>query len=71
VIEGKLHAADVDTLQTIELLKSMWSKYPQLSTMTFEELNSFQMKVHKKWASNFNKYLLKNGKTPNISERWI
>lgn len=67
---GTMHTADVDVSATLDVLRALAEKYPQLADTSLEELHQQQMVWHREWAENFNQFLEKKGKTPDVSTSW-
>ncbi|QPK80917.1 DNA polymerase III subunit epsilon [Schaalia sp. ZJ405] len=64
------HTAEVDVAMTLDVLAAMVDKHPKLAAMTAEELHSFQVIEHRKWAENFMEFLRRNGKEAHIDPNW-
>lgn len=67
---GLLHTSEVDTMFALELLYALVDTYPQLQEMSLEELYEFQAQAHYNWATNYNKWRLKQGYEGLIPTTW-
>src|SRR5699024_2202959 len=67
---GRLHTADVDASATLDVMRALAAKHPQLAASTLEELHREQTGWHLRWAEGMNQWLTKKGKTPDVSTAW-
>lgn len=67
----QLHQSDVDVSMTLELLRAMVVKYPQLNEMSLMELHDFERAAHYRWAADFSDWLVSKGKAPLDSVNWL
>lgn len=51
-----LHAADVDVVATLDVLRAIVAAFPQIAAMTAAELHALQVDAHRAWATNFNEW---------------
>jgi DNA polymerase-3 subunit epsilon len=66
-----LHAADADVVATLDLLEAMVAAFPELDTMTLDELYAFQVAKHREWAEDFNDWRRRQGLPgPGASTVW-
>ena len=49
-----LHTADVDVLATLDVLRAIALRFPEIATMSLDELHDRQIVEHRSWAQNFN-----------------
>ncbi|MFE5776565.1 exonuclease domain-containing protein [Brachybacterium sp. NPDC056505] len=70
VTDGRLHTADVDVSGTLDVLRAQVAAFPQLGGTTLAELHQQQIAWHLDWAKNFNEFLQKKGKTPDVPLSW-
>ncbi|MGP9680495.1 MULTISPECIES: exonuclease domain-containing protein [unclassified Brachybacterium] len=68
--DGQLHTADVDVSATLDVLRAIVAKHPQLAASSLADLHREQISWHRTWAENFNKFLEKKGKTPDVNTSW-
>ena len=68
--DGRLHTADVDVSATLDVMRALAAKHPQLAASTLEELHREQTGWHLRWAEGMNQWLTKKGKTPDVSTAW-
>jgi len=68
--DGRLHTADVDVSATLDVLRAIVAKHPQLAASSLADLHREQISWHRTWAENFNKFLEKKGKTPDVTISW-
>lgn len=69
-IPESLHDAEVDTLATLHLLRKMVQKYPQLASMSDEQMLQWQAEHYTSWARGLNKWKKSKGYSGSIPERW-
>lgn len=65
------HAADVDALLTLNLLRAMTKVHPQITQMPASELHEFQRAGHAEWAKDFESYLRSVGRRTRIGRTWF
>lgn len=68
--DGRLHTADVDVSATLDVLRAIVAKHPQLAASSLADLHREQISWHRTWAENFNTFLEKKGKTPDVTISW-
>lgn len=68
--DGRLHTADVDVSATLDVLRAIVAAHPQVGASALEDLHREQIGWHRSWAENFNEFLKKKGKTPDVSTTW-
>lgn len=68
--DGQLHTADVDVSATLDVLRAIVAKHPQLAASSLADLHREQIGWHRTWAENFNEFLKKKGKTPDVNTSW-
>jgi len=51
-----LHAADVDVVATLDVLRAIARAHPQIAAMTAAELHTLQVGAHRAWATSFNEW---------------
>lgn len=68
---GTLHTADADVAATLDVLDLIIAKYPELGQMALPDLHSYQARAHHQWATNFNQYLTKIGRTADVGTTWL
>lgn len=69
-VEGSMHAADVDVIATLDVLEALLAAYPQVGMGNLEQVHDFQVRGHREWASSFNRWLARQGRTPDADESW-
>lgn len=68
--DGTMHTADVDVSMTLDVLRAMAAKYPQLADSTLSQLHQQQITMHREWAENFNDFLRRKGKEADVNTVW-
>ncbi|GAA1285507.1 exonuclease domain-containing protein [Brachybacterium alimentarium] len=68
--DGRLHTADVDVSATLDVLRAIVAKHPQIAASSLADLHREQVGWHRTWAENFNEFLKKKGKTPDVNTSW-
>jgi DNA polymerase-3 subunit epsilon len=66
-----LHTADVDVVAALDVLAAMVGHYPVLSDLSLADLHTSQARAHHDWATNFNDWLARKGRTPDVNPTWI
>lgn len=69
-VPDDLHTAEVDVATTLHVLIAMTTAYPELARKTLENLQSYQAGAHKDWAANFNSWLARQGRPPDVDLAW-
>lgn len=70
VMDGRMHTADVDVSATLDVLRALVDAFPQLRTSSLSDLHQQQITWHRDWAQNFNQFLERKGKTPDVPLDW-
>lgn len=68
--DGRLHTADVDVSATLDVLRAIVAAHPQVGVSSLEDLHQQQISWHRSWAENFNEFLRKKGRTPDVNLDW-
>lgn len=68
--DGRLHTADVDVSATLDVLRGIVARNPDLAGIGLDELHRRQMTLHRDWAENFNEFLRRKGKAGDVSTVW-
>ena len=68
--DGRLHTADVDVSATLDVLRAIVTAHPQVGASSLEDLHQQQISWHRTWAENFNEFLKKKGRTPDVNVDW-
>lgn len=68
--DGRLHTADVDVSATLDVLRAIIAAHPQVGASSLEDLHQQQISWHRSWAENFNEFLKKKGRTPDVNLDW-
>lgn len=63
------HTADGDVAHTLQVLRAITDKHPQLLEMPPEELHRAQVEWHAEWAQNFEEFLRGKGRSDATIER--
>lgn len=67
-----LHNAEADVAVTLEVLRTLLSKYPELTEMSRAELMAYQAAAHREWAENFNQWRSSKGLPgPGAELTWL
>lgn len=61
VASGDLHAADVDVEATLDVLRAMIARFPELAQVPLSSMHERQIRAHFAWARSFNEWLQANG----------
>lgn len=70
VMDGRMHTADVDVSATLDVLRAQVDAFPKLRDTSLEELYRQQITWHREWAENFNQFLERKGRTPDVPLSW-
>lgn len=65
-----LHTAEVDVVATLDLLTAMARVHPELAAMSLRDLHTYQVRAHRAWAENFNRWLRSRGRVPDADPAW-
>lgn len=66
-----LHTADVDVLATLDVLRAIARRFPEVAAMSLDELHDRQVLEHRSWAQNFNAWRAGQGFTgPGAELYW-
>lgn len=68
--DGRMHTADVDVSATLDVLRGIISRHPELGRATLAEVHQRQIALHRDWAENFNDYLRRKGKPADVEVLW-
>lgn len=68
--QENLHSADVDVSATLDVLRAMAVKYPELGSTALGELHQYQITARREWAENFNRWLQSKGRVPDADPSW-
>lgn len=68
--DGRLHTADVDVSSTLDVLRAIVDAHPKVGASSLEDLHREQIAWHRAWAENFNQFLERKGKTPDVPLSW-
>lgn len=68
--DGRLHTADVDVSATLDVLRAIVAAHPQIGVSSLADLHREQISWHRSWAENFNQFLQKKGRTPDVNLNW-
>ncbi|MCL1898942.1 MAG: exonuclease domain-containing protein [Promicromonosporaceae bacterium] len=72
LVADNLHAADVDVLATLEVLRAIVAKYPALGATPLSDLHEAQRQAHRAWAESFNEWLARqNPDREGASLDWV
>ncbi len=61
VATGELHAADVDVDATLDVLRALINRFPELAEVDLQAMHERQIRAHFHWARKFNEWLVVNG----------
>ena len=65
-----MHTADVDVSATLDVLRAIVAIHSQVGASTLADLHREQISWHRTWAENFNQFLTKKGRTPDVNVNW-
>ncbi|MGP9694574.1 exonuclease domain-containing protein [Brachybacterium sp. AOP25-B2-12] len=68
--DGRMHTADVDVSATLDVLRGIIARHPDLGAAPLAEVHQRQIALHRDWAENFNDFLRRKGKTPDVEVVW-
>lgn len=68
--DGRMHTADVDVSATLDVLRGIVAKHRDLADASLAEVHQRQIGLHRDWAENFNDFLRRKGKNPDVSTVW-
>lgn len=58
-----LHTADVDVLATLDVLRAIAQRFPEVASMSLDALHDRQVVAHRSWAQSFNAWRTDQGLT--------
>ncbi|WP_144016796.1 exonuclease domain-containing protein [Beutenbergia cavernae] len=61
VSTGELHAADVDVTATLDVLRALVGRFPELAEVPLPQMHARQIRAHRGWALGFNRWLREQG----------
>lgn len=64
------HDAHADVTATLAVWQAMVDAHPFLRVTSLRKLHEIQIDAHAQWAQSLNRYLARNGKTPDADGRW-
>ena len=68
---ANLHTADVDVLATLDVLRALTRAFPEITTMSLDDLHDLQVRAHRTWAEGFNLWRAGQGLTgPGAELTW-
>ncbi len=70
VQDGRLHTADVDVSATLDVLRGIIARNPDLAAAELAEVHQRQIALHRDWAENFNEFLRRKGKPGDVVTVW-
>lgn len=68
--DGRMHTADVDVSATLDVLRGIVARHRELGEASLAEVHQRQIGLHRDWAENFNDFLRRKGKNPDVSTVW-
>lgn len=68
--EEDAHGSAADALASARIAWKIAKKYPDVGGMSLAALQTWQAERHRAWAENFGAYLIKQGKTDDVSREW-
>ncbi|MDO5661826.1 MAG: exonuclease domain-containing protein [Brachybacterium sp.] len=68
--DGRMHTADVDVSATLDVLRAILERHPDVAGADLEDVHRRQVTLHREWAENFNQFLERKGKTGDVSTVW-
>ncbi|WP_347040686.1 exonuclease domain-containing protein [Brachybacterium nesterenkovii] len=68
--DGRMHTADVDVSATLDVLRGIVARHRELGEAPLAEVHQRQIGLHRDWAENFNDFLRRKGKNPDVSTVW-
>jgi DNA polymerase III subunit epsilon len=69
--EAALHSADVDVLATLDVLRALAQRFPELAETSLDVLHDHQVGAHRRWAESFNDWRRTQGLTgPGAELTW-
>lgn len=68
--EDDAHNSDADALASARIAYKIARRYPVVGTMPLAALMQWQADRHRAWAESFGAYLVKSGKTDDVSRDW-
>lgn len=60
----------MDVSATLDVLRAIVTAHPQVGASSLEDLHQQQITWHRSWAENFNEFLKKKGRNPDVSLDW-
>lgn len=68
--DGRLHTADVDVSATLDVLRGIVARHPELAGAGLDEVHRRQVSLHRDWAENFNEFLRRKGRPADVNTVW-
>lgn len=56
-----LHSADVDVAATLDVLRAMATRFPEMADVPLDRLHDVQAGAHRRWATSFNAWRVSQG----------
>ncbi|WP_167202362.1 exonuclease domain-containing protein [Actinomyces respiraculi] len=69
-VDEALHTAEVDVAATLDVLEAMARVHPQVAGTDLAALQGMQAEAHRAWATSFNQWLTRQGRTPDADPSW-
>jgi DNA polymerase-3 subunit epsilon len=60
---AELHTAEVDVMATLDVLRAIGRRHPELAAMPAEQVHAWQITAHRMWAERFNAWRRSQGYT--------
>lgn len=68
--DGDFHDASADTRAAVDLIAPMSTLYPQVGSLSLDEIMDWQRRAHEEWKASFNSWLESRGRRP-ITDSWL
>lgn len=69
-VDDALHTAEVDVAATLDVLEAIAHVHPTVGRTDLTALQTFQVEAHRAWAESFNRWLTRQGRTPDADPSW-
>lgn len=69
-VDEALHTAEVDVAATLDVLEAIARVHPAIGGTDLSALQGLQVDAHRAWAGSFNRWLARQGRTPDADPSW-
>ena len=69
-VDEALHTAEVDVAATLDVLEAIARVHPTIGHTDLAALQVLQVDAHRAWAESLNRWLARQGRTPDADPSW-